>query len=133
MPVSPINEMKAASPRSGGGALSGLGNILDELYSVIEARKRERPDGSYTTYLFNSGLDKILKKIAEEAGEVIIASKNGLSERVAEETADLLYHILVLLCECGVGLAEIREELMRRRSDSKPDAAEGENQARTVK
>ena len=95
----------------------GLGDVLDDLYKVIADREQTQPDGSYTTYLFNSGLDKILKKIAEEAGEVIIASKNDSSERIAEETADLLYHLLVLLCDRGIPLTQVRDELTKRRAE----------------
>ena len=119
MRVDLSNESRPVSEREGEPRRSDLGEALDELYNVISVRREKRPDGSYTTYLFNSGLDKILKKIAEEAGEVIIAAKNDSSERIAAESADLLYHLLVLLCDRGISLAEIREELLRRRSDSK--------------
>jgi len=91
---------------------------LNELYSVIERRKEERPDGSYTTYLFNSGLDKILKKVGEEATETIVAAKNS-DGRLSSETADLLYHLLVLLVERGIGLDEISRELKQRREGKK--------------
>jgi phosphoribosyl-ATP pyrophosphohydrolase/phosphoribosyl-AMP cyclohydrolase len=91
-----------------------LGALLDQLYSLIERRRRERPPGSYTTYLFNEGLDKILKKLGEESTETIIAAKNVESAPLVAETADLLYHLLVLLVERGITLDEIRLELTRR-------------------
>src|SRR5262245_895722 len=93
----------------------GLAGVLQELYAVIEERKEKRPDGSYTTYLFNSGLDKILKKVGEEATETIVAAKNPESQRLVSETSDLVYHLLVLLVERGVTLDEITRELRGRR------------------
>src|SRR5258708_22303301 len=92
-----------------------LEGVLRELYSVIAERKEKRPEGSYTTYLFNSGLDKILKKGGEEATETIVAAKNPDSKRLVSETGDLLYHLLVLLVERGVALEEITRELRERR------------------
>jgi len=89
--------------------------MLRELYSVIEERKEKRPEGSYTTYLFNSGLDKILKKVGEEATETIVAAKNTDPQRFVSETGDLIYHLLVLLVERGVTLDEISKELKGRR------------------
>jgi len=83
---------------------------------LIADRKEKRPDGSYTTYLFNSGLDKILKKIAEECGEVIIAAKNESRARIVSELADLLYHLLVLMVEQEVRLGDVQDELARRAS-----------------
>ena len=102
-------------PQNNAQRISDLGSLLDHLYGLIETRKRERPEGSYTTYLFDEGLDKILKKLGEEAAETIIAAKNAQQEPLIAETSDLLYHLLVLLVERGVTLAEIREELSRRR------------------
>lgn len=95
-----------------------LEGTLQELYSVIEERKERRPEGSYTTYLFNSGLDKILKKVGEEATETIVAAKND-DGRLPSETADLLYHLIVLLVERGVTLDEIGRELKDRRKATK--------------
>jgi phosphoribosyl-ATP pyrophosphohydrolase/phosphoribosyl-AMP cyclohydrolase len=92
-----------------------LEGILQELYSVIEQRKEKRPEGSYTTYLFNSGLDKILKKVGEEATETIVAAKNSDAQRFVSETGDLIYHLLVLLVERGITLDEISRELKGRR------------------
>ena len=93
--------------------------MLQELYALIEQRKEQRPEGSYTTYLFNTGLDKILKKVGEEATETIVAAKNADSRRLISETGDLLYHLLVLLVERGVTLNEIRCELKERRKATK--------------
>jgi phosphoribosyl-ATP pyrophosphohydrolase/phosphoribosyl-AMP cyclohydrolase len=84
------------------------------LYSLIVDRKESRPEGSYTTYLFASGIDKILKKVGEETAETIIAAKNASSPELVAETSDLIYHLLVMLVERGVGLDEIRGELEKR-------------------
>ena len=92
-----------------------LGLLLNQLYELIQRRERERPEGSYTTYLFESGLDKILKKVGEESAETIIAAKNEDPARLTAETADLVYHLLVLLVARGVSLDQIREELKGRR------------------
>jgi phosphoribosyl-AMP cyclohydrolase / phosphoribosyl-ATP pyrophosphohydrolase len=88
--------------------------ILEELYRVIAA-KNKTPDKGYTSYLFREGLDKILKKVAEETGEVIIAAKNNNDETVYE-ISDLFYHVLVLMVERGITLDRIDEELRRRRT-----------------
>jgi phosphoribosyl-AMP cyclohydrolase / phosphoribosyl-ATP pyrophosphohydrolase len=88
--------------------------ILEELYQVIAA-KNKTPDKGYTSYLFREGLDKILKKVAEETGEVIIAAKNNNDETVYE-ISDLFYHVLVLMVERGITLDRIDEELRRRRT-----------------
>jgi phosphoribosyl-ATP pyrophosphohydrolase/phosphoribosyl-AMP cyclohydrolase len=93
-----------------------LGSTLDELYELIETRQRERPEGSYTTYLFEQGVDKILKKVGEESSEVIIAAKNDDHDALTKESADLLYHLIVLLVERKVRLQDIRGELVQRRS-----------------
>jgi len=89
--------------------------ILAELYNIIVERKEKMPEGSYTTYLFDKGLDKILKKVGEENAEVIIASKNRSKAEVIYETSDLLYHLMVLLVEQGVSLEDIFAELKSRR------------------
>lgn len=98
------------------GMEADLEGVLQELYALIETRKEKRPEGSYTTYLFNSGLDKILKKVGEEATETIVAAKNPDDARLISETSDLIYHLLVLLVERGVTLNEIRQELKDRRN-----------------
>ena len=92
-----------------------LGPMLNGLYELIQDRERERPAGSYTTYLFEEGLDKILKKLGEESAETIIAAKNDDDARLTAEAADLVYHLLVLLVARGVSLTDIAEELGRRR------------------
>jgi phosphoribosyl-AMP cyclohydrolase / phosphoribosyl-ATP pyrophosphohydrolase len=92
-----------------------LGALLDQLYDLIQTRERERPAGSYTTYLFDEGLDKILKKLGEESAETIIAAKNDDRSRLASEVSDLLYHVLVLLVARGISLDEIAKELDQRR------------------
>jgi phosphoribosyl-ATP pyrophosphohydrolase/phosphoribosyl-AMP cyclohydrolase len=97
------------------GVEPALDSVLTELYSVVEQRKEKRPEGSYTTYLFNSGLDKILKKVGEEATEAIVAAKNDDPTRLVSETSDLLYHVLVMLVERGVSLDEVLKELRGRR------------------
>jgi phosphoribosyl-ATP pyrophosphohydrolase/phosphoribosyl-AMP cyclohydrolase len=101
------------------GLEPNLEGVLQELYAVIEKRKEQRPEGSYTTYLFNSGLDKILKKVGEEATETIVAAKNTETPRLVSETSDLIYHLMVLLVERGVGLDEIARELRGRRTGAK--------------
>lgn len=89
--------------------------ILSELEQLIAAREAERPEGAYTTYLFEKGVDKILKKVGEEAAEVIIAAKNRNPEELRCEAADLLYHLLVLLREQKLPLDEVLAELRKRR------------------
>jgi phosphoribosyl-ATP pyrophosphohydrolase/phosphoribosyl-AMP cyclohydrolase len=93
---------------------AGLGEVLDQLYKLIESRERERPEKSYTTYLFNEGLDKILKKVGEESAETIIAAKNSESAPLVSEVSDLIYHLLVLLVARGVTLDEVAAELRSR-------------------
>jgi phosphoribosyl-AMP cyclohydrolase / phosphoribosyl-ATP pyrophosphohydrolase len=97
------------------------GGLLHELYDIIKSRQEDRPAGSYTTYLFDKGLDKILKKFGEEAAETIIAAKNEDKKQLVAETADLLYHLLVLLVARDVNLDNVRDELAQRR---KPDTGE---------
>ncbi|MFV9510596.1 bifunctional phosphoribosyl-AMP cyclohydrolase/phosphoribosyl-ATP diphosphatase HisIE [Tepidibacillus sp. LV47] len=88
--------------------------ILEELANLILKRDQERPEGSYTTYLFEQGTDKILKKIGEETSEVIIATKNENRQEIINEASDLLYHLLVLFQAKGILLREVMEELQRR-------------------
>jgi phosphoribosyl-ATP pyrophosphohydrolase/phosphoribosyl-AMP cyclohydrolase len=102
----------------GGEALDvgeDIGVVLEELYRVVSDRRREMPEGSYTTYLFEKGLNKILKKVGEESAETIIAAKDGDDEALKAETADLLYHLVVLLVERGLSLEDVGRELARRR------------------
>jgi phosphoribosyl-ATP pyrophosphohydrolase/phosphoribosyl-AMP cyclohydrolase len=116
--------VKPAGPACHTGAVScfdtdkgprALGPLLDQLYELIQSRERERPSGSYTTYLFAEGLDKILKKVGEESAETIIAAKNDDDARLTAEASDLLYHLLVLLVARGVTLADVAQELASRR------------------
>ncbi len=92
-----------------------LGSVLQDLAGVIRARRRDMPEGAYTTYLFDKGIDKILKKVGEESAEVIIAAKNKAPDEIRYEVADLFYHLLVMLEERGVGLDEVAAELATRR------------------
>jgi phosphoribosyl-AMP cyclohydrolase / phosphoribosyl-ATP pyrophosphohydrolase len=113
------NELQEASSEGGAGATpegsqADLGEVLSRLYSLIESRNRERPVGSYTTYLFDQGLDKILKKLGEECAETIIAAKNEDRDALAKEACDLLYHLLVLFVDREVTLDEVRAELLGR-------------------
>ena len=105
-------------------------DILKDLYEIVERRKAEREEGSYTVYLFDSGLDKILKKLGEETAETIIAAKNLQAalegdthddgdakerrEALNGETGDLIYHLVVMLNELGIRPEEV-EELLRER------------------
>lgn len=87
---------------------------LSELYEIIRRRKAESKEGSYTNYLFDKGLDKILKKVGEEATEVVIAAKNENPQELIYETADVLYHLLVLLVEKEIPYEAIETELASR-------------------
>ena len=87
---------------------------LDGLVKLIEGRKTEKKEGSYTTYLFEKGLDKILKKVGEEATEVIIAGKAEDKKETVYEIADLTYHVLVLMIQMGISLDDIYDELASR-------------------
>ena len=84
------------------------------LYSLLEGRKKDLPEGSYTTYLFQKGLDKILKKVGEECTEVIIAAKAEDRAETIYEIADLAYHVMVLMTQQGITLEEIHRELASR-------------------
>ena len=87
---------------------------LQGLYELLLARKAELPQGSYTTYLFEKGLDKILKKVGEESTEVIIAGKAEDKTETIYEIADLTYHVLVLMAQMGITVAEVESELASR-------------------
>jgi phosphoribosyl-ATP pyrophosphohydrolase/phosphoribosyl-AMP cyclohydrolase len=113
------NELEEADSMREVDAANHLGAVLNELYGLVETRKRDRPAGSYTTYLFDQGLDKILKKVGEESSETIIAAKNEDPEALAREASDLLYHLIVLLVERGLSLEQIRSELVSRRTGGK--------------
>jgi len=114
-PAGPACHKGAVSCFDTGTQPPTLGPLLDQLYELIETRERERPSGSYTTYLFEEGLDKILKKVGEESAETIIAAKNDDDARLTAESADLLYHLVVLLVARGVSLTDIAQELAQRR------------------
>lgn len=90
-------------------------DVIRGLYEVVQQRKREPQEGSYTCYLFEQGLDKILKKCGEECAEVIIAAKNGKNEDTGNEICDLLYHLLVLMVQQGIPLQEVEAILEQRR------------------
>jgi len=92
----------------------GSFGILADLVQVIEEREKTMPEGAYTTYLFEKGIDKIGKKVGEEATEVVIAAKNRDAEELKWEAADLLYHLLVLLQEQKVDLYDVLEVLQKR-------------------
>ena len=87
---------------------------MDGLYELLEGRKRDLPEGSYTTYLFQKGIDKILKKVGEENTEVIIAAKADDKAETVYEIADLCYHIMVLMVEMGISVEDIKKELASR-------------------
>ena len=89
---------------------------LEGLYGLLEGRKADLPEGSYTTYLFQKSTDKILKKIGEECTEVIIAAKAEDKKETVYEIADLAYHVMVLMVEAGISLEDIHEELASRHS-----------------
>jgi phosphoribosyl-ATP pyrophosphohydrolase/phosphoribosyl-AMP cyclohydrolase len=113
------NEIEGRSLESGvwsKKAETRLGDFLGELYSLIESRRRERPQGAYTTQLFSEGLEKILAKVDEESQETVKAGREESDQRLIEETSDLLYHLLVLLVQRGVSLDQVRQELARRRT-----------------
>ncbi|EHB48560.1 MULTISPECIES: bifunctional phosphoribosyl-AMP cyclohydrolase/phosphoribosyl-ATP diphosphatase HisIE [Paenibacillus] len=95
--------------------------VLAELEEVIAQREVERPEGAYTTYLFDKGVDKILKKVGEEASETIIAAKNKDNAELKLEVSDLIYHLLVLLQERKLPLDEIMAELSRRHERPRRD------------
>lgn len=87
---------------------------LSSLMKLIEGRKTEKKEGSYTTYLFEKGIDKILKKVGEESTEVIIAAKADDKKETVYEIADLTYHVMVLMIQMGISLEDIYEELKSR-------------------
>jgi len=90
-------------------------DTLKGLYEIVTERKDNPQEGSYTCYLFEKGLDKILKKVGEECAETIIAAKNGKNEDTIEETCDLLYHLMVMLAESNIELSDVIKVLEKRR------------------
>ena len=87
---------------------------LEELYALLKSRKDERPEGSYTSYLFEKGLDKILKKVGEECTEVVIAGKAEDKKETVYEIADLAYHVMVLMVQMGISVEDVQKELASR-------------------
>ena len=86
-------------------------NSFEQMEAVIAQRRSQPQEGSYTCYLFDKGLDKILKKVGEECAETIIAAKNGDRENLVEEINDVFYHIMVMMNECGVTLEDVYREM----------------------
>ena len=91
-----------------------MDNILQSLYQVVQDRQKHPQEGSYTCYLFDKGLDKILKKVGEECAETIIAAKNDVPSDTVGEISDLIYHLMVMMVEKGIPLEDVMEELQRR-------------------
>ena len=89
-------------------------DTLGNLYSVVTSRKEDPMEGSYTCYLFDKGLDKILKKVGEECAETIIAAKNDIPADTVGEISDLIYHLMVMMAEKGIPLENVLAELDRR-------------------
>ena len=95
--------------------MSEKAKVLQEVYDVIVDRREHPKEGSYTNYLFDKGIDKICKKVGEEAAEVIIAAKNASGPEIRYEVSDLLYHLMVLMVEQGVTWEQVFTELEGRR------------------
>lgn len=93
-------------------------DAFEALYATVMDRKENPSEGSYTRYLFDAGLDKILKKVGEECSETIIAAKNGDNSETIYEIADLLYHLMVLMAASDISLDEVRAELIKRSAKS---------------
>lgn len=98
--------------------------VIHTIVDVIEERRNNPVEGSYTTYLFNEGIDKVLKKVGEETSEVIIGAKNNDKEEIKWEIADLVYHTLVLMNITGVSLSDIKDVLYERHVQKKEDSNE---------
>lgn len=92
-----------------------IGSVLSELYEVLEQRKRDEPEGSYTAKLLMGHEDQLLKKIGEEATEVVMAAKDDSRDQLRYETADLVYHLMVVMVRYGLTLDELAQELADRR------------------
>ena len=88
--------------------------VLEALYNTVLNRKENKQEGSYTCYLFEKGLDKILKKVGEECSETIIAAKNNDNSEIVYEISDLIYHLMVMMVEQGISLDEVLTELDKR-------------------
>jgi phosphoribosyl-ATP pyrophosphohydrolase/phosphoribosyl-AMP cyclohydrolase len=107
----PVGEQEPADAP----AAPALGEVLDGLWAVLEQRQRDLPEGSYTTTLLSGPQDQLLKKIAEEAGEVIMAAKDGDAAHLRYEVTDLVYHLLVVMLREGITLDDLAAELDSRR------------------
>ncbi|WJY28951.1 MULTISPECIES: bifunctional phosphoribosyl-AMP cyclohydrolase/phosphoribosyl-ATP diphosphatase HisIE [Sporosarcina] len=118
-PMGPACHTGSASCFSGEapGAKSQAETVLQDLADRIAARQAAPADGSYTSYLFREGLDKILKKVGEEATEVVIGAKNGNLNETANEIADLAYHVLVLMAELGLPAKNVTDILKGRKTE----------------
>ncbi|HOQ76444.1 MAG TPA: phosphoribosyl-ATP diphosphatase [Thermoclostridium sp.] len=90
-------------------------SVLEEVFQVVSDRKANPKEGSYTNYLFSEGIDKICKKVGEEAAEVIIGAKNNNPDEIRYEIADLIYHLIVLMVDRGLTWDDICQELRKRR------------------
>lgn len=102
-------------------------SIIEELFDEIKLRKKTPKEGSYTNYLFDKGVDKIAKKLIEEAGEVVIAAKNKDTEELKLEVSDLLYHTFVMMEEIGVEFSDVKQELTKRFSKKGNSKGDREN------
>lgn len=91
-----------------------MNDTLEKLYAVVLDRKQNPQEGSYTCYLFEKGMDKILKKVGEESAETIIAAKNGENAETVGEISDLIYHLMVMMAESGIDIQDVLAELDRR-------------------
>ena len=109
------NAPRAASEAAAGAGDPTLGDVLAELFSVLESRKREMPEGSYTAKLLSGPEDALLKKVGEEASEVIMAAKDHDPAHLRYEIGDLVYHLLVVMVREGLTLDELAAELAGRR------------------
>jgi phosphoribosyl-ATP pyrophosphohydrolase/phosphoribosyl-AMP cyclohydrolase len=118
-----FNEAWSDGTAEASQASAGRFDILEKLEAIIAQRDEERPEGAYTTYLFEKGVDKILKKIGEEAGEVIIAAKNRSDVELRYEVSDLIFHVMVLLREQKLPLDAILGELAKRHLKPKSEYA----------
>lgn len=93
---------------------SNIGQVIEELYDKVEDRRENPVSGSYTNYLFEKGLDKILKKVGEESTEVVIAAKNQSKSEATYEISDLIYHLTVLMVDMNLTYTDIAQELLKR-------------------
>lgn len=118
-PEGPVCHTGAVSCFRRKGEPTAFGDTLDDLYALIAERRRSMPPESYTTSLFQAGLDRIVQKVGEEAVEVVIAAKGRDKTRTVSELADLVYHLTVLMVAKGIDPSVLGEELIRRRKPGK--------------